>query len=283
VGSWLGQRILEALKFIAQDLQGAFAQTLWTSFTKLYFSPVVALEDPTVQFLIRLAMTIALGCLPVLITYQAMRRVLESMDGTSVTPPEVLVRRSLNAGIALTGIALYGWFASTLADYGRELLGALPYNLSFLETFFFSDDPKATLAVWCLALVFLVCAGLVLVQRAILGAEFAVLMIIGAFLALQKVADDSPQGWQVWKREVTAICLTPVLQLLLLYLFAQRMSDGTTASLGRWLEAFAMLYLLWNTPRWARQFTYSTGVGHTVAGAGSAATRLVAIRMMLKK
>lgn len=282
--SWLGQRILDALIFITEDLKGAYASTLWTLFSKLFTSPIAVLEDQWIQFLIKMAMTIALGCLPVLIAYQAVRRVLESVDGQAFTPPEVLVRRSMQAGAALTGVALYGWFAGTLANLARDVLGALPLQVSFLETFFLGTDQTSGLAGVLMALVFLSCAGVVLIQRAILAAEFTILMIVGAFLALQKVGDDNPQGWQLWKREVTAICLTPVLQLLTVYLFAIRMKGaGTSLTLTQWLEAFAMLYLLWNTPRWARQFTYSTGVGHTVAGAGAGAVRLVAIRAMMKR
>lgn len=284
MGSWLGQRILDALVFIATDLKGAYGQALWNGFSKLFSSPIAVLEDRWVRFLIEMAMTIAIGALPVLITYHAVRRVLESLDGQSTTPPEVLVRRSLQAGAALTGVALYGWFAGTLADHAREVLGALPFKVSFLEVYFIPIDMSSGLAGLLLALVFLCCAGVVVIQRAILAAEFTVLMVVGAFLALQKIGDESPQGWQLWKREVTAISLTPVLQLLTIYLFAIRLKGvGATLTLAHWLEAFAMLYLLWNTPRWARQFTYSTGMGHTSAGAGAAAARLVAIRWMLKK
>jgi hypothetical protein len=258
----------------------------------LFSSPLAALEDPWIQFFVKLTMTIAVACLPVLITYQAVRRMLESLDGTNATPPEVLVRRSLNAGVAVTGVALFGWLAGTFADYARELLGAMPVKFSFLETFFIGPNATSGLAGLLLMMVFLIGAGLVVIQRAILGAEFAVLMIIGAFLGLQKVGEDRPHGWQLWKREVVAVCITPVLQLLLIYLFAIRVmgqahpdpfTGAANIDLGSWVDAFAMLYLLWNMPRWARQFTYSTGVGHTLAGGVAGVTRLAVFRMMLKR
>ena len=283
MNNWLGQRVLEAMKFIADDLARSYADDLWTSFSTLFSSPVAVLQDPWIEFFIKLAVTIAMGCLPVLITYQAVRRMLESMDGSSTIPPEVLVRRSLVAGVAVTGVALYGWFAGTVADHLRELLGALPLQISFLEIFFLGNDPTSGLAGLLLLLIFLVSAALVVVQRAILSAEFSMLMIIGAFLALQKLSDDNPQAWQLWKREVVAICITPVLQLLLIFLVALRLGAGHASELGKWLEGFAMLYLLWNMPRWARQFTYSTGMGHAVAGAAAGATRMAVISMMLKK
>lgn len=282
MGNWLGQRILDALKFIAKDLSGAFAADLWDAFSTLFSSPIAVLRDPWIEMLIKLAVSIAIGCLPVLITYQAVRRMLDTLDGTSVTPPEVLIRRSLGAGVAVTGVALYGWFAGTLADKLRDVLGALPFDVSFLETFFLSSDPTSGLAGYLLLLVFLGCAGLVVIQRAILAAEFSVLMIIGAILALQKISSDNPQAWQVWKREVIALCITPVLQLLLLYLVAMRLGVRKPTELVKWLEGLAMLYLLWNMPRWARQFTYSTGVGHAVAGAAAGASRLAVIRLLLK-
>lgn len=255
---------------------------MWTLFSRLFSSPIAILEDHWVQLLIRLAMATALGCLPVLITYQAVRRLIESADGQEMLPPGVLVRRSLSAGVAVTGVALYGWFAGSLADYLRELLGAVPLEVSFLEMFFLSRDPTSGLAGLLFILTFLTGAGLVIIQRIILAAEFTVLMIIGAFLALQKVSEDRPAGWQLWKREVTAVCITPVLQLLLVFLFMLRLGAGGAGGFTRWFEAFGMLYLLWHMPRWARQFTYSAGVGDAIAGAAAGAGRLAVMQVMLR-
>jgi hypothetical protein len=269
--------------FVLNDLRGQVATNLWTTFSHLFSSPVAILQDPWVQFLISLAMAIALGCLPVLITYQASRRVLESADGQELLPPGVLVRRSVVAGLAVTGIAMYGWFAGTLADYLRDVLGATPLQTSFLELFFLSRDPTAGLAGLLLILTFLIGAALVVIQRIILSAEFTVLMIIGPFLALQKVAEDRPAGWQLWKREVVAVCIAPVLQLLILFLFMLRLGAGGAAGgFTRWFEAFGLLYLLWHMPRWARQFTYSAGVGSAAAGLATGAGRLAVMQVMLR-
>jgi hypothetical protein len=285
---WLGGVVLDALKYVVLDLDRTFTNDLWTLFSDLFGSPVAVLSDPWVQWFIKLSVSIGVAALPVVIAYHGVRRTLDTLDGTEVMPAGVLVRRSLTAGAVLTGVALYGWFAATLADYLRDLLGALPLNIALIHAFFFVDEHTSKLAALCIFLMFLIGAGLVVVQRAILSAEFTVLMIIGAFLALGRVADDRPAPWLLWKREVVACCITPVLQLLLIYLCMIRLGGiGDPASFARWLQAFAMLYLLWNTPRWARQFTYAVGggggVGGMAAGVTAGVTRLVMMRTMWRR
>lgn len=264
------------------DVRGQVATNVWGAFSTLFSSPIAVFQDPWIQFLVQLAVSVALGCLPVVITYQAVRRLLDSVDGAEMLPAGVLVRRSLSAGVAVTGVALYGWFAGTLADYFRELLGSMPLQISHLEIFFLSRDPTTGFVGLVMILTFLIGAALVVIQRIILAAEFTALMIVGAFLALQKVSEDRPAGWQLWKREVTAICVTPVMQLLLVFLFVLRLAQATTGGFTQWLEAFGMLYLVWHVPRWARQFTYSAGVGSGIASVAAGAGRLAVMQMMIR-
>lgn len=282
---WLGSLVLDALKYVLVDLDKAYSNQLWQAFSQLFSSPVAVLDDPWVQWFSRLSANIALSALPVLIAYHAVRRTVESLDGTEVMPAGVLVRRSVTAGAVLTGVTLYGWFSGTIADYLTQLLGAVPLNMEIIHAFFGLDEHTSTLAALSIAGVFLIGSALVVIQRAILNAEFMVLMIIGAFQALTLVGEDRPVSWQLWKREVVAICITPVLQLLLIFFFTIGLAGLDPSSFSRWLQAFALLYLLWNTPRWARQFTYaaggSGGIGGSAAGVVTGATRLVVMRRIL--
>lgn len=280
MAGWVEQKIQSVLQFILADMAGKYSDELWKAFSKLFGSPLPVLNDPTVTSLRSIAVSIALGALPAIIAWVSLKRTLEAMEGSSVTPPEVLVRRCFTAAVTVTAISLVAWYAGTFADHIRDILGTYGLGISFLDLLFkvFTDD----LTLILLMIVFLLGVGMVILQRAVLGMEFTLLLIIGAFLGLTRVTDDNPMPWQVWKREMFAILITPLLQLLILLLFARRLSGVDAASFGRWLDSFALLYLLWHMPRWARQFTYFTGIGSTIGGLGMEVGRMAIMRHLIR-
>jgi hypothetical protein len=280
MAGWVEEKINSVLQFILADMAGTYSDELWRAFAGLFGSPLPILHDPTVSSLRAIAVSIALGALPAVIAWVALKQTLETMDGSSVTPPAVLIRRCLTAGVTVTAISLVAWYGGTFADYLRDVLGAYGLGISFLELLFKVFHGDLTLIL--LTLVFLLGVGAVILQRAVLGMEFTLLLIIGAFLGLTRVTDDNPLPWQVWKREMFAICLTPLLQLLILLLFARRLAGVDAASFGRWLDSFALLYLLWHMPRWTRQFTYFTGIGGTVGGLGLEVGRIALMRHLIR-
>lgn len=269
------------LRFVLADLTGEYSNQLWALFAQLFSSPVAVLNDPTVQRLQQIAAMIALGALPAIVAWAALKRMFETMDGTCTTPPEMLIRRCITAGVTVTALSTFAWYAGTLGNYLRDVLAAFGVDISMLGLYFGTFG--GGIAAGLLLLVFLIVTGIVILQRAVLTMEFTLLVICGAFMALTLATEENAQPWQVWKREIIAICVTPVLQLLVLLLFARRIAGVDPASVQRWIDSFALLYVLWNTPRWARQFTYKTGVGTNLAGAAGGIARLSIIRRLFTK
>lgn len=273
--------VTELIKAIFRELSNDINRDLLVMFGNLFSAPVAVLQVPAFITLQQIAAGLALGGLSAAIGWQALRRIWLSMDGASDTPPEVLIRRGLTAGLTVTAVSLLGWGAASIAESFRSILIAFGVDFSYL-TFFFI--PNGGLAYLLLNLVFIGGALVLLLQRAQLYMEFAVLMIIGPLAAVALVADENPAPWAAWKREMIAICITPLLQLMLFILFARVIghSPTTEISLGQWISGFSLLALLWRMPRWARQFTATTGTGHAVAGAGVSVGRMAVMTQIAR-
>lgn len=276
---WIKRSIYGAVTFLIEDMNGTYSNELWEWFSHLFGTPIAVLTHPTVRTLNGVALTIALTALAAAVAWKALRFIFETMDGTVSNTPQQLARRIFTAALAATSITLYVWYAATLADYLREVVAAFGIDVSLL-LLFFETIQNGPLLVLILLLIFLIGAGVVTLQRAIYTVEFMLLIIVGPFLAISLLNEDNPMPWQLWKREVLAICMTPVLQFLVLTICIRTLTGTDPASLGRWVQGFALIYLLWNMPRWARQFTYSTGVGGALAGATGSMTRFAVMRYM---
>lgn len=280
VGDWFAEKVRGVLEFIIKDMAGSYSNELWQHFARLFGSPIAFIADPTLSRLQEIATIIALSALPGLLAFAVVRRLLTSWYGENREAPEALIVRAGVACVSVMGVSLYAWFMGTFADYLVDILGAYGLDISFLQLYF--SHSGGGLTPLLLTLLFLIIAAVVAIQRAILGLEFGLLLILGRFIALKRFSDEGSEAWQTWKREIIACIITPVLQLLVLLIFARRMSGVDPASLGRWIESSALFYLLWNMPRWARQFSHTTGTGHSLAGAATGASRFVVMRTMMR-
>jgi hypothetical protein len=266
-GSWVQETSYSIVTFVIRQLTGEWSDIVWQWFSRFFGAPVAIFDDPLVQRLVQVGIGVALGVLPVMIGWRALQEMLARMDGTSMAPPEALIRRGLTAGVAVTATSLAAWFMTSLAEQARGVLAAVGLDINLLRQFF---DPtaSATSTVIMLTLAFLIAALILTIQRGVLAAELTVLLVMGPVMAAGLLKEDGASTWTIWVREVTSILLTPLIQMLVLMLFIRKWGNaGGVLDIGDRLASFAFLYVLWNTPRWARQMVYSVGASGAVSSA----------------
>jgi hypothetical protein len=284
----LAQILLAALKGVLQGWNHELVQELWTEFAGILFNPLPLLTDPLVTRLQEVFMAVALGALPGVIGYQALRRIGEASLGASTVSASTIVRRAVTATITVTGISLFSYVASTLMKLAVDTITSLPSQVTVINMLFDLTSTEGKITASFFFMVFLGAIGCLIVQRFVFQAEFTILLVVGLWIGVHRATTDESHPWQVWKREFVAILLTTVLQVLTLWLFAERlgnlseeMKQTFLQTLSRWFQSGALVYLLWNTPRWARQFTYSVGTAHSVAGVAVSAGRLAMVKYMM--
>ena len=280
-GSWVQKTAWGIVVYVFQSLTGEASNVIWQWFSRLFSAPVAVLSDPLVLRLTQIIVGLVLGLLPVLIGGTILKEMLHRMDGTSVTPPESLVRRGLVTGVAVTATSLVAWYMTTLAELARGVLAGVGLDINLLQQFIMSPtDLKITIQL--LNLLFIIGAVVVTVQRLVVAAEFTVMIVIGPVMAAGLMREGGNSSWNIWLRELTSLLITPVLQLLVTLLFVRKWAgSGTPPDVGDRLVALALLWVLWNTPRWARQMVYSSGAGSMV-GAAANAGRMVIVQQLIK-
>lgn len=283
MGTWVQQTAYSVLTFILLQVTGEWSNLLWDWFSRAFSAPVAVIDDPLVKQFSAVTIGIALGLLPVVLAWIAFREMLQRLDGTGTVPPEALVRRALIAGAAVTGTATVAWWLVTLADHARSVLTALGMEVNLFKAFFrLPVDPAFTMAL--LTLGFLIGVLLIVAQRLVVAAEFTVLLMLGPIMAVGLVREGGNTTWTAWMREITSLLLTPLVQLLLLVIFARRWAAAPgLLDVGDRIAALAFLYLLWNTPRWARQLVYSVGTAGAVAGAGANVARFMVMQQIARR
>lgn len=281
MGSWLQQTTWGLVNYVLKMITGEWSNIAWSWFSKLFASPLAVLADPVVEKLTQVTIAAALGFLPVLVAWRALSETLARMDGTSNMPPEALVRRTMVTGIAVTGTSAAAWFLGTLADLGREVLAAVGLDINLMEEFF-QMPLSAPSSVVIITLVFAVGALILTLQRAVITAEFTVLVCVGPLLAVGLMREGGSSTWQVWLREVISLLVTPLIQMLVLLLFIRNYASASgPLEIGDRLASLAFLWVLWNTPRWARQMIYQVGAGGMVVNTAMEAGRMAVMRKML--
>lgn len=268
--------------YVVEMLAGEWSNQAWQWFSVLFSPPVAVLSDPLVQRLVTVSTGLVLGFLPVAVGWTALRETLARMDGTSTSPPEALIRRAVVTGMAVTGTTVLAWGLVTFAEQTRVVIGAVGLNINLLHQFFqLPTNPASTLLF--LMLAFLIGGLLLVIQRAVITAEFTLLLAMGPVMAAGLIRESGSSTWTVWVRELISLLITPLIQMLVMLVFLTRWGNaGGVLQVGDRVAALAFLYVLWKTPGWARQMVYAgTGAGAAVGGA-VAVTRLVVMRQLMR-
>lgn len=280
-GSWVQQTTWGIVVYVLRQVAGELSNHVWGWFSGFFATPISVPTDPLVQQLVQIGIALAMGFLPVAVGWTVMKETFARMDGSSTTPPESLVRRILLAGAGVTGTSLVAWYMASLADHGRAVLQGAGFHFARLEPFFkLHTDLGLTPAL--LTTFFLVCALILLVQRAIITAEFTVLVVMGPFMAAGLIREGGQTTWNIWLREIISVLLTPLIQMLVILIFLQKWAGTSMLDLQDRLFALAFLWVLWNTPRWARQMVYQVGAGHAMVGGAVSVGRIAVMKQLMR-
>lgn len=283
MGSWVQETVWGIFKFVLAQATGDLSSEIWKLFSSFFVFPVAVTSAPIVQRLIRFAVVISLAYLPAALGVQVLKQIFDRMDGSARSAPEELIRRVIMTGVAITGTSTVAWFMLVLADLVRQGLAGIELRVNLLAVFF--GDPKSfTLVMLFLQILFVVGAIVLIVQRAVLTAEFTILLITGPIMAAGLIRENGQGLWGVWIRELTSVMVTPLIQFLTTILFIYVFLD-VDGALTIWQQAggLAYLYVLFNTPRWARQLVYQTGSGSAIVGGTANAARMVVLRKLITK
>jgi hypothetical protein len=282
VGSWVQQTAWGIVLYVLKMLAGEWSNQAWDWFSGFFSAPVIVLDDPLVVRLVRIAVGVALGFLPVAVAWMAARESFARLDGAGTIPPELLIRRALTAGVAVTATSTAAWFMTTLAEGARGVLAAVGLDIDLLHQYFTApEELKLTLII--LALAFVIGTVILVVQRYVVAAEFSALLVMGPLMAAGLLRDDGRTAWNIWLREVTSLLATPLIQLLVTLLFVRKFAGaGAAPDILARLASLAYLYVLYNTPRWARQLVYSVGAGDALLGSAANVGRMVVMRQLLQ-
>lgn len=283
MGSWVQETVWGIFKFVLAQATGDLSSEIWKLFSSFFVFPVAVTGAPIVQRLIRFAVVISLAYLPAALGVQVLKQIFDRMDGSARSAPEELIRRVIVTGVAITGTSTVAWFMLVLADLVRQALASIELRVNLLAMFF--GDPQGfTLVMLFLQILFVVGAIVLIVQRAVLTAEFTILLITGPIMAAGLIRENGQGLWGVWVRELTSVMVTPLIQFLTTILFIYVFLD-VDGALTIWQQAggLAYLYVLFNTPRWARQLVYQTGSGSAIVGGTANAARMVVLRKLITK
>lgn len=276
VNSWFQT----ALVYVANGVLHDWGNAVWSWFANLFTVPLAILTDPALAKVLHVTLGMSLGILPVAIGLQVLRHHLDHLDGSSTTPPEVLMKRCLLAGLGVTGTNLIAWAGLTYANLLVDALRALGVDLNLLRTFFLNPGAPG-FGVLLLMLILLVGAALSGLQRMVMDAELTVLLVLGPLAGVSLIRGDGGL-WASWLRELASLLLTPVVQLLVTWFFVRTFALAGPFSPSAALPALAFLWVLVRTPGWVRSMIYSAGIRGAAGGAAGAAGRFLFMRQLIR-
>jgi len=280
MGSWVQNTAYAIVTFILEQITVQWSNQAWEWFSYFFAPPLAVIQDPTVETLTQVCVAAALGVLPVIIGWYALRESIQRIDGAATLAPETIVRRAIMTGTAVTGTSLAAWFIGTLADNAREVLAAVGLDINLLQDFFFFPvGSPATLLVT--SLVFLIGAIILTIQRVVIMCEFTVLLIVGPLMGLGLMREGGSSTWAMWLREVVSLVITPIIQMLVLLLFLRKFGGAGPLDMFDRAASLGFLWVLYNTPRWARQMVYQVGTGGAAVNMVVQAGRAAAMKQML--
>ena len=281
-GSWVQKTAYDIVMHVIRQLTGDLSNQAWNWFSEFFSSPVAMLDHPLVQRLTQIAIGLGLGFLPVAVAWIVLRETLARLDGSSTTPPESVIRRAMITGCAVTATSTVAGFLGTLAELGRELLQAFGLDLNLIEIFFKMPLEPGVVAL-VITLMFAIGTVILCLQRIVIAAEFTILLVIGPLMALGLIREQGSTTWNIWLRELLSLLVTPVLQMLVLLIFVRNWANAAGfAEVGARFASLGFLWVLWNTPRWARQMIYQAGAGGAVIGGAANVGRLVVMRQLIR-
>lgn len=231
------------------------------------------------------AQGLALSYVVIKVVSEAVSTYILYTNGDSDSDPGGLLIRTIQS---ITIIAVLPWlvrwvysFGLTLAQDVANLTGAQSTDLSLLSVGqAVTSLPVVFILIIIVAIVFIV---LIFIQTLVRGAEFGLLSVIGAIMAVDLVTPGRSM-YKLWLKELIAIGATQALQIFLLKASFYTLTDmRVEVPIYSLLKFLAWIWVTYKVPSYLKQFTYSSGMGGTAGGLTQSATSTMLARKILSK
>lgn len=283
----VGQTVKKAIEYYTtsffEDALSFFATVL----VNIMSVGINVLEMDLVQNGIKYTQLVALVLLGVKVMNEAFQTYILHQAGDPDADPGGLLIRTAQA---VAVICCLPWIVSEIFKFGNQLAldvadlssGSTTISdwIGFGSMLFLSGGFIAVLIGLGILILFLV-VGL---QAGIRGATIALMAVIGPFMALN-LSTNNRSVWSAWFREIVIICVSQALQIYMIkgvfFLLLTKLMDVKDA--GSVLIVFGWLWVTIKSPKFIKQFVYSTGLSNSIGGAGKQAGSAAITKLLMFK
>lgn len=239
------------------------------------------LQLPLVQNTISYTQKLAIAILIVKVMSEAIQTYILYQNGDPDSDPGGLLIRTAQA---VAVISTLPWIVSEIFMFGTKITNDIAQigvgatngeDWIVLLTALSSGAGSMILTVVLIIIAVMVL--IVAIQATIRGAELALATVIGPIIALNLSANNR-SAWSAWFKEICIICLSQGMQI---FMIKGALSLGTVNS----TQAYLLIGWLWvtiKTPKFVKQFVYSTGFTGAVGGSAKQAGSMAITKMILK-
>lgn len=149
-------------------------------------------------------------------------------------------------------------------------------DISFLSSYGTNELFESSLILCIAVIAALVILTLVFIQTFVRAAYFALLSVIGAFIALN-LTSDNISLFKMWFKEMLIVCISQGLQIFLIKAAFYSLTGATNFTI-KIMMFLGWAWVTYKAPAFIKQFTYSSGVS---SAAGSIGTNVL-IRKLIK-
>lgn len=211
------------------------------------------------------AQGIALVILGTKIAYEAVSTYILYSNGDSNADPQGLLLRGFYSAAIICTIP---WLMKAIFQLGGSFAQDIMNinGLEYLDSTSINLDPMqgiVTLVLFIVAFIFIV---IILIQTFVRVANFAMLSVIGSFMALN-ITSTNAALFRMWWKEVVIVSLSQALQIFMIKASMYTVSYLGSENSLEVLPAFiGFLWVTYKTPAFLNQFKYSTGMGSAAGG-----------------
>lgn len=262
------------------DLVTQFIKFYTDTLTNIMSQGLYVLDLPVVKSAISSQYT-ALAIISVKIAFEAVKTyILYSYGDSDVNPGGLIIRAFYSVAV----ISSIPWIAKVMYDLGITFASDISalngqgsnIDISFLSSYGTNELFESSLILCIAVIAALVILTLVFIQTFIRAAYFALLSVIGAFIALN-LTSDNISLFKMWFKEMLIVCISQGLQIFLIKSAFYSLTGATNFTI-KIMMFLGWAWVTYKAPAFIKQFTYSSGVS---SAAGSIGTNVL-IRKLIK-
>lgn len=263
------------------DLVTQFIKFYTDTLTNIMSQGLYVLDLPVVKSAISYAQYTALAIISVKIAFEAVKTyILYSYGDLDANPGGLIIRAFYSVAV----ISSIPWIAKVMYDLGITFASDISalngqgsnIDISFLSSYGTNELFESSLILCIAVIAALVILTLVFIQTFIRAAYFALLSVIGAFIALN-LTSDNISLFKMWFKEMLIVCISQGLQIFLIKAAFYSLTGATNFTI-KIMMFLGWAWVTYKAPAFIKQFTYSSGVS---SAAGSIGTNVL-IRKLIK-